>query len=120
MSKKAKKQNQLKGEHITRVTPIDGNGEVVIPADFCKQAGLALNSEVWVIDDEERAIVITNDCSGYKDCEMEKCLLDKSGIIKLPSKYLNRLEISDKQEVEVLLPHTRDEVVIETFKAVSS
>ena len=118
MSKKTKNDNQFKGDAITRETPIDSNGEVIIPADFCKQAGLELGSEVWVIDDEKRAIVITNDCSGYKDCEMERCLLDKSGIVKLPSRYLNRFEISDKQEITILLPHTRDEVVIETFKSV--
>ena len=119
MSKRTRKHDQSKGESVMRPTPIDSNGEVIVPADFCKEAGLKLNSEVWIIDDEGLAIVITNNCSGYKDCDMEKCLLDKSGIIKLPSKYLNRLEISDKQEVAILLPHTCDEVVIETFKAAS-
>ena len=105
----------MRKEITSRKAPIEGTGTVTIPAVFCKKAGIKLGHFTWVIDDDEIAIVITKDFSGYESCERERCLLDAFGKLELPAKYLRRLEIDENQEIVISLSHDGSEIEIETF-----
>ena len=70
---------------------------------------------MYIINDDEVALVITHNTRGYGACEIDDCLLDEFGNVELPQKYLHRLAVDENQEITISLPFDNSEVVIENL-----
>lgn len=102
---------------MQQYVPIDDIGAITIPAAFLEEVGIAADTPFWVILDES-AIVMRLDPHGYRDCDMEQCVLRADNKLELPLFTLPRLELNAHRELLLTLSYYRDEIVIETLAAI--
>ena len=90
------------------------DGKLYISEYLRERTKLTQCKPLYIINDDDIALVITHNTCGYGDCEMDDCLLDDFGYVEIPAKY--RALLPDN-EVTISLPYEHDEIVIETATA---
>ena len=93
-------------------------GAITIPRYLRERVKLTLGQPVWLIIDGA-SVVVRNNYIGYENCERHKCLLNKSGKVRLRKKHLEYVGINGNQEITLSLPYWSDEICIERIGGAS-